>query len=190
LALALAGPGCGLFDTRTPETPETPITIDTRPRTIPSNVVYNVRSAFKAGQQGLGVYDQNIATDLAFEPDPQDVTEIGGNPFTNWGKDREKSNMGSVFDRYGVLTLSLNLSAAEESTLVTPPVDPNADNEVYFRSTPYTISAETDTLFAGKTDLYFRDNTGTWTIYKWVDIRDQSLGRKTFGLMKASVEAR
>ena len=188
LALAVAAPGCGLFDTRTPEEPENPVNIDVRPRTFPSNVVYNIRSAFQAGQQGIGVYDQNLAADFLFVPDEQDVLELPRNPFESWNKDKEKTNMGSVFDKYGELTLSLQLSAADDSTLADPRTEPQADSEVMFRSTPYTISAE-DTLFAGKVDAYFRDNAGTWTIYKWVDVRDPSLGQKTFGRMKASVEA-
>lgn len=186
--LAAAAGGCGLFDTRTPEEPTNQVNIDVRPRTFPTNVVYNIHSAFLHGQQGIGVYDQNLAADFVFVPDEQDVLELPQNPFETWDKDREKSNMGSVFDRYGELTLGLQLGAADDSTLADPRTDPQADNEVLFRSAPYTISAE-DTLFAGKVDAYFRDNAGTWTIYKWVDIRDPSMGQRTFGRMKASVEA-
>jgi len=186
-ALAIALAGCGLFDTRDPEPPGQNIPVVGR--ISPTHVVYNIHIAFEVGSQGISVYDQQISTDYAFEMDPNDVNELGRNPFVDWNKDKEKANMTQVFQRYGAIhPMTLNLHAPNVDSLEADiPVDPTADAEVYFDDVPYIIVAEQDTSFAGTADVYFRDKGGTWTMYKWVDSREAAGTQKTFGLMKASV---
>lgn len=188
LSLAALLAGCGLFDTRDPEPPEG--NIPAVPRISPTHVVHNVHLAYEVGSAGIAVYDQQIAGDFDFEMDPTDVTEFGSNPFVDWNKDKEKSNISRVFERHGTLRLTLNLHAdGVDSLEVDTPVDPTADGEVYFKAAPYIIVAEADTTFSGTADVYFRDKAGTWTMFRWADIRGTAGGFKTFGLMKASVQA-
>jgi hypothetical protein len=179
--------GCSLFDPRDPEEGGTAID-SLAARTCPSNVVYNIRKALAAGPAGIGIYDQNLDDDFLFILDAQDEFYLpcSPNPFLTWSRELEKANVALIFQNYGDIGMGMSLSTAQDSTPVSPPDDPEADSEVKFRSVVYLVSAG-DTSFAGSADVYFRDQGGSWTLYKWQDIRPTSGSKLSYGRLKASL---
>ena len=182
--LFLPAAGC-LFSTRTPELPSVNNVPWTDPNT-PEKALTNVAVTFSA--KSVANYDRSLASDFTFVASPEDMQRVigGGDPtaFDGWNKQREVAAFTSVFQQSeGTLRFTWGppIPAASEMLL-----DTDVGGGQYYDNLKYKMvfsRTGRDTTFTGLVDLYLRESTGGWTIYKWVDQQD-GLGNETLGLVR------
>jgi len=162
-------PSCGIFDTRDPEAP--PNGGSETPREQPVNVdavFFNYVNAVLYFDQGN--YEETLADDFAFVPDPVDtlyfLSTLGTNVLRNWGLDEELTAVGRIFSDSESLAVTLVEESREE------------DSEQALIRLYYTFrqriarEAEEDSIatFKGFAEIHMRaDNSGFWSIDKWED---------------------
>ncbi len=184
LALSLS---C-LFSTRTPETPLVNEVPWVDPLT-PAKALTNVKVTFQA--KSVGNYDRSLASDFTFVPSDADrafMTASGEAPtyFDEWTKTLEVQAFTSIFYQLaGTVTFSWDPSDPTAEEMLNDDADPGGGK--YFENLAYRMvfkqSAAVDTVFSGRVNLYLREQTGGWIIYRWVDQQDGS-PNSTLGLVR------
>jgi hypothetical protein len=182
--LFLPAAGC-LFSARTPESPSVNEVPWLDPNT-PVKALTNVQVTF--GAKSIANYDRSLASDFAFEPDAADAADVRAvDPtfFDNWTKQREVAALTSVFQQSeGTVTFTWGPPHPSSLNMLTDNADPgggkfyeNLKYQMVFRRTG------ADTTISGLVNLYLREQTGGWSIYKWIDQQD-GLGNATLGRVR------
>jgi hypothetical protein len=155
----------------------------------PAKALTNVQVTFQA--KSVANYNRSLASDFTFQPSEADRAFVtaSGDPtaFDGWTKDIEVAAFTSVFGQTGVGTVSLTwgppVPPAED--MLNDDADPGGGK--YFENLAYKMvfrqSAAADTTFSGLVNLYLREQTGGWIIYKWVDQQDGT-ANETLGLLR------
>lgn len=185
LAACLASAGCGLFDTREPETPGEPVVPWITP-TAPETLFVNIKNAVEG--KVLGNLERCLLeTGFAFHPDPDDSLELlsslSRDVFAGWNLDAELAVAQSMFDEASSLTLTFT---TRDST-----VRVDTENRVYYyKYELYMLrrvgSAET---FRGLVDFGVHSVGGLWYVSFWLDKRNPDYpfpSYKTWGYLKGT----
>jgi hypothetical protein len=146
----------------------------------PFSVLTNVRFTFCA--KSIANYDRSLTDDFTFVPDPADDMFIDDPTFFDgWSKLREVHAFDSVFQQsQGTVAFTWGPPIPELQT------DPDPGGAEFYPNLNYTMTftrTGADTTISGKADLYLRENTAGWQIYKWVDKRDGA-DNATLGLVR------
>jgi len=185
LFLAAFPLACGLFRTRQPEDPGGSNTgVKWLNPTAPDSVLRNIQVTFNA--KSVNNYDRSLTDEavpphkFGFEPDPADVALTGEEFFANWDKAREVNTFSNIFQQ----------SPGNVSFTWTPSGDPlsvpDQPNDRFYEDLAYRMvwtRTGADTTFSGKCDLYMRETSGLWAVYRWVDKQDGS-ANATLGLLR------
>jgi len=174
--------GCR-FSTRTPEPPSVNNVPWQDPDT-PAKVLYNVQVTFSA--KSIANYDRSLADDFTFYLADEDKPDVAQEPtyFEGWNKQREVAAFTSVFQNSKeTVAFSWGPPVPPFEDMIPDPADAGGK---YYENLKYQMvfrRSGADTTFSGLVDLYFREQPGGWSIYKWVD-RQDGLGHATLGLVR------
>jgi hypothetical protein len=146
----------------------------------PSAVLTDVRFTFCA--KSVANYDRSLTDDFTFVPDPADNLFIEDPTFFDgWSKLREVHAFDSVFQQsQGTVAFTWGPPIPDLQT------DPDSADLAFYQDLKYTMvftRTDADTTISGKADLYLREGTAGWQIYKWVDKRDGA-DNATLGLVR------
>jgi hypothetical protein len=181
-ALLLPVAGC-IFSTRTPEAPS----VNEVPWVDPisaARALTNVQVTFSA--KSVGNYDRSLTSDFAFIPSQADRA-IPDSPtfYDGWNKQREVTAFTAIFQQSdGTVTFTWGPPNPAVTNMLTDDLDPNGGK--YYENLKYQMvfrRAGADTTISGLVNLYLREGTGGWSIYRWVDQQDGS-GNATLGLVR------
>lgn len=179
--LLLPAAGC-LFSTRTPELPSVN-NVPWADPIAPEKVLTNVLVTFAA--KSIANYDRSLASDFTF--DPADADRQPGDPtyFDGWNKQREVAAFTSVFQQSeGTVTFTWGPPIPRLEDMLTDDADPGGGR--FYKDLKYRMvfrRSGADTTISGLANLYLRDQSGGWSIYKWIDQQD-GLGNATLGLVR------
>jgi hypothetical protein len=183
-SLVLLAAGC-LFSTRTPESPsvnEVPWII---PDT-PAKALTNVQVTF--GAKSVANYDRSLDSDFTFIPSEADLALVTGSDptfYDGWNKNREVAAFTSVFQQSdGTVTFNWGPPIPPETGMLTDDADTRGGK--YYENLKYRMvfrKTGADTTISGLVNLYLRQETAGWSIYKWIDKQD-GLGNGSLGLVR------
>lgn len=180
-SLLLPAAGC-LFSTRTPEPP----LVNNVPWVdpiVPARALTNVQVTFAA--KSVANYDRSLATDFTFVPAEADRQSGDPTFFDGWNKLREVQVFTSVFQQSeGTVTFTWGPPIPVFEDMLTDEADSQGGR--YYENLKYKMvfsRTGADTTISGLANLYLREQTGGWSIYKWVDQWD-GLGNATLGLVR------
>jgi hypothetical protein len=174
--------GC-TFSTRTPEAPS----VNEVPWVDPisaARALTNVQVTFSA--KSANNYDRSLAGDFAFIPSEADRA-IPDSPtfYDGWNKQREVTTFTAIFQQSeGTVTFTWGPPNPAVTNMLTDDLDLNGGK--YYENLKYQMvfrRSGADTTISGLVNLYLREGTGGWSIYKWVDQQDGS-GNATLGLVR------
>ncbi|MGE5316168.1 MAG: hypothetical protein ACM3Q4_15850 [Acidobacteriota bacterium] len=169
LLLVCALNGCGLFDTREPESPVGAGGVNP-PASSPEMVLQNFTSAVQ--QKNIQDYEKlfsdsvNGIRNFTFVPSPEAAVRYAS-VFSRWSRTSET-------DYFRNAVSSLAQSGYPNVTFMNPTyVRFQSDSAIisteYLLLVPHRLTTVT-TTFTGRADFYTaRDKNQTWTIYRWVD---------------------
>lgn len=171
LFAALLLSGCGLFSTRSPESPDTGRNNWNTPR-VPTDVLTNLSAALfeRDAVNYLKSFDQNL---FAFEADQ--VTIARDPTVSPWTFDMESQHISRLLSA-GTLRPDSILSAVFTATDQTILADSAQIRTRYELTAGVSLTGVPHTM-AGTADFYLRmGSEGYWQIYRWRDTRteDQS----------------
>lgn len=162
--------GCGLFETREPETPVGPSSFWTPPA-VPRDVLDNISLAFTHHDATLYMksFAKPNSADSVFSFFP-DLSAVGYDTalFIDWGYYEEDAFIKNLFSP---AFLPFDSLASIEFTAENEP--PGEDYPVYRETYNITLGLTSDEIpssYSGKADIRFsRDHTGVWVISTWED---------------------
>ncbi len=177
LALGLFVTGCGLFQTRDPESPVTSSGINP-PATSPEMVVQNFIAAVQ--QKNLQDYQKLFSDSLTgnrafvFVPTAEAAVRYGS-VFGRWSSSSESQYFRNVLS--SLPSTAYPSLAFLNQRIVRFQSDSAIISAEYLLIMPHKLTTVT-TTFAGRADFYTApDKNQSWTIYRWVDVmtkRDSS----------------
>jgi len=171
--LACAGPGCGLFEPRSPEAP-TQSSQTFLPATDPLIVVSNLQSAIE--QKSVPNYVQCLADPAAglhtflFVPSSEGTAQYGS-LFRNWSTVEEQAYFQNLTTRTTPASLSKLDLTAKTASLSADSALLEYDYTLTFENTVagFPSRASGDLQFALQ-----RSSSNIWTIYRWTDFKTTS----------------
>jgi hypothetical protein len=182
LVLLLPAAGC-LFTTRTPETP-LDNGVPWKNPSDPESVLTNISVTFNAKQ--VPNYGRSLTEDFTFSPFAGEVSSGDPTRFDNWRKQDDVDAFGSAFGqtRDGIV-FTWTLPHPERKPPPGSPADLYFENLKYKMVFTHPAGAKT---FQGMVDLYFRQGSDGWSIYRWVDKKDPGDTAGNFTLTKLRVD--
>jgi hypothetical protein len=160
--------GC-LLETRPPDPPADVEVVWTNPTSM-SIVLTNVEKTFVA--KSVTNYTRSLADDFSFIPDASDASLVGEAFFVGWNKDRETNVFSEVLKTPGQVLFTWPATGITAVDVPDKPDEKYYENLVYKMKFSRTSPDVADTTISGKVDLYMREASGIWSIFKWVDKRD------------------
>lgn len=185
--LCLPATGC-LFSTRTPEFPSVN-NVPWLDPIEPAKVLTNVATTLSA--RSIGNYDRSLASDFTFVPAEADRAYLMGSGDPTfydsppWDKQRELDTLTSIFlESDGRVTFIFGPPIPLADAMLTDESDTGGGR--FYKDLKYRMifnRTTSDTTVSGLVNLYLRETTAGWSIYKWVDQQD-GLGNPTLGLLR------
>jgi hypothetical protein len=162
-ATFLPGAGCGLFDTREPDTASGGNTVWTPP-TSTEIVVQNLQLALEAAI--FGDYNRAFLDDFVFVPDPSDVVQLSierpGEPvYSGWTKDVETQTA----ENYRTTATSLDL----QFTFLSEQVLPEGRLHKYDYTLTLTLPTAVEVYKGQAWFEIHQAPSGDWYIARWED---------------------
>ncbi len=154
--------GC-LFDPRQPEPPSTGSEVPWRIPVEPWYVLTNLKATTEA--RVVTNFDRSLTSDYKFRFDFGDAQTD-----TVWTKDRDIAAITALFQGKGPTTLTW-----------TPADSGGGSADRFYRNLRYRLvmrRSATDTsrvTIAGKCNLYMRQESGSWILYRWEDLQEGTL---------------
>lgn len=177
LALGLVLSGCGLFQTRDPESPVTSSGVNP-PASTPEMVLSNFIGAVqqKNLQDYRKLFSDTLTGTKAFVFVPTaDATVRYGSVFSHWSSSSESQYFSNVLA--SLQTSSYPSLAFLNQSIVRFQSDSAIISTEYLLIMPHKLTT-VPTTFTGRADFYAApDKNQSWTIYRWVDFttkRDSS----------------
>lgn len=172
LLLVLFLSGCGIFDTRTPETPEGEEVPFENPDEQ-SIVLTNIEVTLEA-KRTINYGRSLVEEGFSYEPAPGDVQDFNAR-YPTYGRQEEMQAIGAVLTVEGELDLVWGDPGQ--------PRQGENENETFFDDLTYEIvftQADRSITYSGICDMYFREDlNGLFSIFRVEDNEDGS-GRPTW----------
>jgi len=149
--------GCGLFDLREPENPDSgpqvPFEIPTEPRIALENLKATTEARVVTN------FDRSLTADYIFRFDPFEAPSD-----TVWNKDRDIQAITAMFRNESKVTL--NWAVTDSG---------NIEDDFFYRNLGYRLvfrlGVADSVVIIGKCTMYFRLDQQQWLIYRWADVK-------------------
>ena len=183
LAACLASGGCGLFDTRNPESPDI-FGVSWIPPTEPETLFVNIKNSME-GKVVANFERCFVDTGFAFHPDPSDSVDLADalkrDVFAGWNLAVELAVAQRIFDEAGTIKLTFTTRDA--------PVFVSAEERIYYFKYELQVLYKVGgaEMFHGLVDYDVRSTGGLWYVSMWLDKRDPDYtSLRTWGKYKGT----
>ncbi|MDQ1265740.1 MAG: hypothetical protein QG635_891 [Bacteroidota bacterium] len=166
-SMAILTSGCGLFETRDPEPPETARS-NFVPPTSPDLVIQNLESSIS--EKNPDNYKACLSSggdnpDYMFVPTAE-AKALYGSIFSSWTIESERSSFQSIISKIGESSPALNLYNLKQDVLI-------HDSAVYIADYILDVNFnifDNQSRFTGKLQFTItKEQSGLWSITNWVD---------------------
>ncbi len=180
MLLAFVVVGCGAFDTREPEPPSDEPTIPFDTPSTEQKVLDNIERTMEG--RGSTNYRRSLSSDFRYEPPITDL-ELSGLLRQPWTYQDEDRVWSQVLTDARAQNIQVIWTWGGERSLQTVEGE---SNKKYYDDLVYACvfdRADSSRTYSGKVDLYLVETNGVFSVYKWVDIEDDS-GNDTLGWLR------
>lgn len=157
-AAAILFSGCGIFDLREPESPDSGQQVPFETPTEPRIALKNLKATTEA--RVITNFQRSLTTDYKFRFDPFDATAE-----SLWTLDRDIQALTALFRNEATVTLEWTVRDSGD-----------IGDDRFYRNLGYNLvfrlSPADSVRIMGRCTVYFRRSGVQWLIYRWADVRE------------------